>query len=49
MSPATYEHLDVAVIGAGQAGLALGYYLAKAGMSFQLLEATDKVGTSWAQ
>lgn len=49
MSRATNAHLDVAVIGAGQAGLALGYYLAEAGVNFRLLEAADKVGASWAR
>lgn len=29
---------DVIVIGAGQAGLALGYYLAKAGLNFLILD-----------
>ena len=31
--------LDTLVIGAGQAGLATGYWLARSGLSFRVLEA----------
>lgn len=41
--------VDVAIIGAGQAGLAVGYYLARSGVDFLLLERTDQIGTSWAR
>ncbi len=37
------------VIGAGQAGLATGYHLARRGQDFVVLEAADAVGTSWRQ
>ena len=37
------DHYDVAVIGAGQAGLAMGYELAQQGRSFVILEAADAV------
>jgi putative flavoprotein involved in K+ transport len=40
-------HLDLAVIGAGQAGLAMGYYLARQGVSFAILDAAPSVGHSW--
>ena len=39
--------LDVIVIGAGQAGLAAGHALTKAGLSFQMLEASDRAAGSW--
>ena len=39
--------LDVVVVGAGQAGLAIGHYLARSGLSFVLLEAGAEVGQSW--
>ncbi|MBN9390922.1 MAG: NAD(P)-binding domain-containing protein [Chloroflexi bacterium] len=39
--------LDVLIIGAGQAGLALGYHLASTGLSFQLLESNGRIGDSW--
>jgi len=35
------------VIGAGQAGLAAGYHLRRAGFSFEILEAGDEPGGSW--
>ena len=41
--------LDVVVIGAGQAGLALGYYLKKTGLTFRLLDASTRVGDSWRE
>jgi putative flavoprotein involved in K+ transport len=40
---ATY---DVVVIGAGQAGLAIGYFL-KQGRRFVILEAADAIGSAW--
>jgi putative flavoprotein involved in K+ transport len=38
---------DVVVIGAGQAGLAIGYFLAKAGRRFVIVERADSVGSAW--
>jgi putative flavoprotein involved in K+ transport len=38
---------DTIVIGAGQAGLAAGYYLQKAGLNFVILEASDEPVGSW--
>ncbi|MFC4306602.1 flavin-containing monooxygenase [Cohnella boryungensis] len=40
-------HYDVIVIGAGQAGLAVGYYLLKTGKSFVLLDKGSEVGHIW--
>jgi putative flavoprotein involved in K+ transport len=39
--------VDVAVVGGGQAGLAIGYHLARAGVRFVVLEAGDSVGAAW--
>ena len=39
--------LDVLVVGAGQAGLATGYFLQRAGVRFLLLDGGDRVGDSW--
>jgi putative flavoprotein involved in K+ transport len=39
--------VDVAVIGAGQAGLAIGHFLARAGRRFVILEAGESVATAW--
>ena len=41
---ATY---DVVVIGAGQAGLAMGYLLEQRGRNFVILEAADSIGPAW--
>jgi cation diffusion facilitator CzcD-associated flavoprotein CzcO len=41
------ERTDVAVIGAGPAGLAVGACLRKAGLNFVILERDEKVGSSW--
>ena len=46
-SPDPGRRLDVAVIGAGQAGLAIGHFLARSGRRFAILEAGDSVGTAW--
>ena len=40
---------EVLVIGAGQAGLTLGYYLRQAGVRFLIVDAADQVGSAWAQ
>jgi len=41
------EHVQVAVIGAGQAGLSVGYCLAAQGTSFLILDANPRVGDAW--
>jgi putative flavoprotein involved in K+ transport len=41
------ETVDTVVIGGGQAGLAVGYYLAKQGRSFVILDANKRTGDSW--
>ena len=38
---------DVVVVGAGQAGLAIGYFLARQGRRFVILEAAGLVGAAW--
>jgi len=35
------------VIGGGQAGLAVGYHLAKRGIPFMILDASQRVGDAW--
>ncbi|HVU24108.1 MAG TPA: NAD(P)/FAD-dependent oxidoreductase [Opitutus sp.] len=46
-APAADARLDVLVIGAGQAGLAAGYFLQRAGVKFALIERNERVGDSW--
>jgi putative flavoprotein involved in K+ transport len=41
------ERFDVIVIGGGQAGLSVGYHLARRGLSFVILEGHPRVGDSW--
>jgi putative flavoprotein involved in K+ transport len=43
------ERVDVAVVGAGQAGLAIGHFLARSGRRFAILEAGDSVATAWRE
>ena len=45
--PRPRERFDVIVIGAGQAGLSVGYHLARQGLSFVILDANQRVGDSW--
>jgi putative flavoprotein involved in K+ transport len=40
--------LDVLVIGGGQAGLAMGYYLAQRGLRFEILDAGSAIGEAWS-
>src|ERR1044071_2635429 len=37
----------VIVIGGGQAGLAVGYYLHKSGIPVQILDANTRIGDAW--
>ena len=39
--------VETLVIGGGQAGLSVGYYLAKQGLPFLILEANQRIGDSW--
>ena len=43
----TVERYDTVIVGGGQAGLATGYHLARAGRSFAILDAFDRVGDAW--
>jgi putative flavoprotein involved in K+ transport len=37
----------VLVVGAGQAGLAAGYHLKRAGLPFRIVDASDRLGDNW--
>ena len=43
----TIEHVETAIIGAGQAGLATAYHLQRRGRTCLILDSNDKVGDSW--
>ena len=48
MTPAAAgASVDVLVIGAGQAGLAMGYQLAQRRVRFQILDAGAEIGQAW--
>jgi putative flavoprotein involved in K+ transport len=44
---ASTEKFEAIVIGGGQAGLAVGYYLKKQGRPFVILDANERIGGSW--
>ncbi|SFC93772.1 putative flavoprotein involved in K+ transport [Nocardioides terrae] len=46
-TPFDHDALDVLVIGAGQAGLAIGYHLRRAGLRFLIVDAATELGASW--
>lgn len=46
MNNTSYRY-DTIVIGGGQAGLTIGYYLQKEGRDFVILDANQRIGDSW--
>lgn len=43
------EQLEVAVVGGGQAGLAMGYYLREQGLRFAIFERGDSTAPAWRE
>jgi putative flavoprotein involved in K+ transport len=43
------ERYDVVVVGAGQAGLAVGHHLARQGRRFVILDGADAIGAAWRE
>jgi putative flavoprotein involved in K+ transport len=41
------HHVETVIIGAGQAGLATGYHLARRGRDFLILDSGERVGDNW--
>ena len=41
------KRMHTLVIGGGQAGLAVGYHLARRGIAFQILDASTRIGDVW--
>lgn len=41
------QHVETIIVGAGQAGLAVGYYLKSNDREFVVLDANERVGDSW--
>jgi putative flavoprotein involved in K+ transport len=46
---ASREHLEVAVVGGGQAGLGMGYYLREHGLRFAIFERGDSIAPAWRE
>ncbi|MGY1703997.1 flavin-containing monooxygenase [Geodermatophilus sp. SYSU D00697] len=46
--PDDQDHVDVLVIGAGQSGLSLAWYLQQRGTDFLLVDAGSRVGHAWS-
>ncbi len=49
MNASSSDRHEAVVIGAGQAGLAAGYHLARRGIDFTVLEASGRVGDVWRE
>jgi putative flavoprotein involved in K+ transport len=49
MSGREPEHIETLVIGGGQAGLSVGYHLARRARPFVILDASQRVGDAWRQ
>lgn len=47
MTKKAAQHIETVVIGGGQAGLAMGYYLTQHDRSFMILDAGSRVGDAW--
>jgi putative flavoprotein involved in K+ transport len=43
------NHVEVAVVGGGQAGLAMAYYLREQGLRFVILERGDSIAPAWRE
>ncbi|MGH7960321.1 MAG: flavin-containing monooxygenase [Candidatus Binatia bacterium] len=41
------EHKETVIVGGGQAGLSVGYYLQQQGRDFVILDANERIGDSW--
>ncbi len=47
LSESSPRHFEVVVIGAGQAGLAMGYFLAQQGRRFLIVDSARSIGAAW--
>src|SRR3970282_2117008 len=41
------RQVESVIIGGGQAGLSVGYYLAQRGLPFMILDQNDRIGDAW--
>jgi thioredoxin reductase len=49
MAEAKTERVNTLVIGGGQAGLSVGYHLARHGVPFLILDGSERIGDAWRQ
>ena len=49
LCPPRTERFDTVVVGGGQAGLTVGYHLARRDQTFVILDANERIGDSWRQ
>jgi putative flavoprotein involved in K+ transport len=49
IAPESGSDYEVVVIGAGQAGLGIGYFLEQQGRKFVILEGADSIGSAWRE
>jgi putative flavoprotein involved in K+ transport len=45
--PSGAEHVETVIVGGGQAGLSVGYHLARRGRRFVILDANQRIGDPW--
>src|SRR5215212_698675 len=43
----TTQHIETVIVGAGQAGLSVGYHLKRQGRPFVIIDGNDRVGDNW--
>jgi putative flavoprotein involved in K+ transport len=46
-NPVATKRVQTIIVGGGQAGLSVGYHLAKRGLSFMILDANPRIGDAW--
>jgi putative flavoprotein involved in K+ transport len=45
----TNQHVETLIVGAGQAGLSMGYHLRRRGRSFLVVDGNERIGDNWRQ
>jgi len=45
----TTQHIETAIVGAGQAGLSVGHHLKKQGRPFIIVDGNDRIGDNWRE
>lgn len=47
MTSNSTDRVDTVIVGAGQAGLSVGYHLARRSLDFVIVDASERIGDSW--